>query len=93
VQLSGNSDQNTLRIYPNPTPGATQIEATYKAAGVSNIRVVGQNGQLLRQYKKSVQIGLNRIPLDISDLPKGLYIIQVSEPGQPEFRSIRLSKQ
>lgn len=67
IQITSNSI-NDIKIYPNPTDGLVQIQ------GVNNaiIRVMDNTGRMLKQ-----QVMTNET-LDISDLPKGNYILVIN---------------
>ncbi|MEN9524935.1 MAG: hypothetical protein RLZZ256_319 [Bacteroidota bacterium] len=80
------------RIYPNPTNGPFQLEAHFQTAGISEIRILNQNGQLLQQVRQPVVPGLNRISMNLSEWPVGFYFLQLAEPGKQTTRSIRVRK-
>ncbi len=64
------NDKARLLVYPNPTTGILNIE--YKEIkGVSLMDVTGRE-----IMKKAWHDGGNKIQLDISNLPRGLYIIK-----------------
>jgi hypothetical protein len=80
------------RIYPNPSNGPIQLEAHFRTAGIIEIRILNQNGQLLQQVRQPVVPGLNRISLNLSERPVGFYFLQFAEPGKQTSRSIRVRK-
>ncbi len=94
VQLATGGSLNTGRIFPNPTRGQVQLEATFQQAGTTEIRIVNQGGQTIRQQKQAVQTGLNRIQIDLTAFPAGTYLIQCSSIGpSADAKSFRISKQ
>lgn len=92
IQLGSTNTLSVDKIYPNPTSGQVQIETEFEVAGTTEIRVMSQSGQVLRQFRKPVQTGLNRIPANLNDLPSGFYIIQLSGPGKLPGKTFRISK-
>ncbi len=93
IQLSNGPERGADRIYPNPTNGHVQMETEFQQAGTTEIRVLSQSGQVLRQFRQPVQSGLNRIQMNLTDLPGGFYIIQLSDPGKMPSKTFRISKQ
>ena len=60
------------KLFPNPTNGKLNID--YKT--VKDIFLINQTGKILKEYKHESQI-------DLSDIPKGIYIIKViTEQGE-----------
>ncbi|MFM7672203.1 MAG: hypothetical protein ACKO6Q_06390 [Bacteroidota bacterium] len=53
---------------------------------------MGPGGQVLRQYRQAVQTGLNRIYTDLTELPNGFYIIQLSDPAKLTTKTFRVTK-
>ncbi len=67
----------SANIYPNPANTQVSIEATLKQAGDVQIVVMNNLGQaVIRQTEAATQV-LNAT-LNISNLPAGIYLIQVS---------------
>jgi hypothetical protein len=64
--------ENVISIFPNPTTGQLNITTNLQSYELS---IFNSTGQLIQKRK----IISNSILLDISDLPTGLYLIQVSE--------------
>jgi hypothetical protein len=92
VQLTTGTASNTGRIYPNPSQGLIQLEAEFHASGTTEIKILNQGGQILRQFRQPVQAGLNRIQLDLSAIPAGVYLIQCGGPSSSDIKSFRFSK-
>lgn len=92
IKLGSNGTVDLGRVYPNPTQGAAQLETEFKSDGTAEVRILNPTGQLLRQFRQPVQTGLNRLPIDLSNLPAGIYLIQCSGPNPSEIKSFRISK-
>lgn len=92
IQLNTNPNVNRDRVYPNPTRDALQIEADFQLAGATEIRVLTPGNQVVRQLHQPVQVGTNRIQLNLSDLPAGFYLVQWSDPARNTQKVFRISK-
>ncbi len=62
----GNQEVNKLSVYPNPTEGLV-----YLTSDVSTVQVMTTDGRFLKAYGNSRAV-------DLSGLPRGLYILQVT---------------
>lgn len=92
LQLAGNPTTQRDRIYPNPTRGTVHLEGDFTQAGTTEIRVLNQSNQVIRQVRQFVQTGLNRIQLNLSDLTPGFYLIQWTDPAHQTQKVYRISK-
>jgi len=68
-----------LRLYPNPSQGQVTMEWLGEFAGERlQVRIMNQTGQMLRLE----ELRTNKVrTFDFSDLPQGLYLIQVQGEG------------
>lgn len=92
IQLTSNPNTQRDRIYPNPTQGAVQLEGEFTNTGTTEIRILNQSNQLIKQLRQPVQTGLNRIQLNLSDLAPGFYLIQWTDPAHQTQKVYRVSK-
>ncbi len=69
--------QNPIKIYPTFTSNEVTLETGLYA--MDAISVYSSNGQLAQQLEGRE---LNQKTLDVTDLPKGVYFVQVSIGGQ-----------
>ncbi len=72
-------EANSLKLYPNPSDGRFVIQWNSKKDMLVNIEIFGVSGKLI--YKTKVQTGVGgvRTTIDISNQPKGTYILHVPE--------------
>lgn len=68
-----------LRIMPNPTPGVFNVELPEPPAGDLQLRVMSLTGQVLMQ--QAVQPGQRLQTMDATNLPSGMYLLQVLRAG------------
>jgi Zn-dependent metalloprotease len=76
VGLNETFDKSTIEIFPNPTEGLFVIKSNFD--GVGTIEIFDMVGKEILK-KLQFQKGTNNI--DISDLSKGVYLIQISSMG------------
>lgn len=72
-------DFNSVEVYPNPTDAWLNIVSEVP---VRQIQLISMEGKIVRKYKPVAQ-------LDISELPKGVYVLKVQlENGKTEIKKI-----
>ena len=64
-------------LYPNPATGTTTI--SYHCASGSEIKILvnDMRGKSLRTFPLKATAGDNKFPINVSDLSKGLYIVEI----------------
>lgn len=70
IQAAGN-------IYPNPASGHVNLDVTFAETGVSDIILLGSNGQVISVCGQAINSGENNLHFDISFLPAGIYYAKV----------------
>jgi hypothetical protein len=77
--ISGN-----LECTPNPTSGKFNIQYNHKSPAVtSRLRIIGLNGQLVKEQNVSLQMGLNTIEVDaLQNMPTGTYQVELHIGGE-----------
>lgn len=75
VDAVGESNSNTITVYPNPTKG----EVTLDGEGINHIRIVNIQGQTVYNAKAEGE----QVRIDLSNLAKGIYMLHIdTENGQ-----------
>lgn len=87
VSLTEESSVN-FSVYPNPTSGLTQIE--FNEGGEYTIEVLDLAGNLVRTSNEVVNSN-ETIKMDLSDLPKGVYLVNVA--GESTDKTVKLTVQ
>ena len=78
VETSGIS---LLVVYPNPFGKKVQVKVNSQVPEKITIRLVDNNGRVVKKQEASTQKGDNNITLDrIDDLPGGVYFLEVITP-------------
>ncbi len=69
----------SCRVFPNPTQGSFQIEATLKQPGKIGIQILNLNGQIIldEQYSSGLRFVKS---FNLSNQPAGVYQIRVQNP-------------
>mgnify|MGYP001102323844 CR=1 FL=1 len=67
-------DHEELKVYPNPATKEVKIQTTDHQ--LRNVKIFAMNGRLVRSYDNLDDDFVN---LNISDLSKGVYIMQINE--------------
>ncbi|MCF8464303.1 MAG: PKD domain-containing protein [Flavobacteriales bacterium] len=83
---------STLRVYPNPINGISQLEVSVLEAMDADIVLTNVMGQTLSLAKHSLMPGINRVSLATESalLSAGIYLIQVrSELGMKAVRLVK----
>ena len=81
--------QLNLQLHPNPANTTTQVHFELPQAGAVNLRLYTVSGQLLQEvnYPRLVP-GSQRIELDIQDLARGLYMVEVQTVAGRQGRKL-----
>ncbi|MGN6494643.1 MAG: T9SS type A sorting domain-containing protein [Agriterribacter sp.] len=75
--IAPNPAQTTITIRQNPQPGTT---------GIKEVKIFDVSGKL-RQQKK-INAGLNQVELNVSELPAGVYFVEISNEVRKEQKKI-----
>lgn len=87
--VSGKPVKSTATIFPNPARNITTLQYQLPQRTKLNIRLQDLNGNTIRQlYQGTADRGIHQITEDLSDLPKGMYIVTIL--GDDDVRTLRL---
>jgi hypothetical protein len=73
-------------VYPNPTSGELYLKTT---KNLSKVTIYNQTGALAKSI--AIKESSNEIKLDVSDLPKALYIFELDNDGDKTFKKVILN--
>jgi hypothetical protein len=76
-------------VYPNPSANYTTVVLTANTTEPVTVSLINMNGVLMRSYEYSA--GYGSFGIDVSNLPPGLYALQVQERGR-QAQSIQFLK-
>lgn len=82
----------TVNSFPNPTTGLTTIEINSHRPGEALFTVFDQRGSVALQLPMKLNSGSNERQVDLSSLPDGLYLYQLSAAGISRSSKIQISR-
>jgi hypothetical protein len=84
-----NGLNQVIRAFPNPSNGQVVVSISGTEAFEGSIQVVNGVGQILVNEPVAKQDGVVEIPMDLRNLPKGVYTIRLSgEQGESNLRVV-----
>jgi hypothetical protein len=84
-----NGLNQVVRAFPNPSNGQVVVSISGTEAFEGSIQVVNGVGQILVNEPVAKQDGVVEIPMDLRNLPKGVYTIRLSgEQGESNLRVV-----
>ena len=69
-------------IYPNPVTSTSNLNVSLNKATGLNITIVNQFGQKLSGKNYRLREGVNRLQLDVKNLPVGIYFVKIVPDDQ-----------
>ncbi len=72
-------DEATIRCYPNPVSDVLLLQRNNNSFHNTQIEILSITGVVIRQLSMSTWLSGTAIPIPVSDLAAGLYIIKVSD--------------
>lgn len=84
VNPNGISEANgvfSLGLYPNPTDGRSTLDVNSTVAGMATIEIYSITGALVQTSGRSIRVGANRLNLDLSSVPAGIYLVKANING------------
>ena len=66
-----------LSLYPNPAQQQMVLEYVHQAGGDIYLSIMDLQGRVLTEDDRSVQAGVNRISIQLDDIPQGIYLLEV----------------
>ncbi len=73
--LSNSSHMNKLKLYPNPTSGRITLQLNKNLTGIVKWELISITGQVVRKE----QVFSSKVEFQLSNIPKGVYIIKVTD--------------
>ncbi len=71
-------DDFSMELFPNPTDNFVNVRIVAKAAGPANLRLITLDGKMVKSEDINVTEGFNIMEMEVSDLPKGMYFVELS---------------
>ncbi len=80
-ETAPNTD-NGVSVYPNPTFGLSTIRFTSQTADPLSVTVTNIEGREVMTMNHPATIGAVEIPLDVTELSAGMYLVNIIQNGQ-----------
>jgi hypothetical protein len=74
-------NDESIKIYPNPVTSILNIENTNTSVTLSNVTITNETGNTFVPNSNSL-INSNLIQLDVSNLPSGIYFLDINRSGR-----------
>jgi hypothetical protein len=85
-----NPAATSIAVYPNPTPGQLTVKITNAISGNAIFNIFDTGGKLMKSETVSLASGNSNIPLNVSNLASGIYILTVtSESGVSSHKIVK----
>lgn len=84
VSSTGIEESNevfSLNFFPNPTEGLSTLNVNSTVAGFATIEVYSITGAIIQTESRSIRLGANRLSLDLSGVPAGIYLVKADING------------
>jgi hypothetical protein len=88
VAIKENTENNEIRIYPNPNSGVFSIEMNNKHKDIINIQVFDVMNRIIYQQREIIPEGRIEKQIDLNNNPSGLYNLIVTGSNNTFVRRI-----
>lgn len=78
ISIRRDDQRQNMTLYPNPANDVVNVSWTNEIEETAKVRITGLSGQLFADHNVLLKSGLNTLPLDLVDMPTGVYLITVS---------------
>lgn len=82
LAVSETSKADAISLYPNPTTGIFSVGFDGGASNKTDIQIFDMTGKIIKA--KNTQAGNDAITVDISNAPKGNYVLKIKSAGGKE---------
>ncbi|MCB0529504.1 MAG: T9SS type A sorting domain-containing protein [Saprospiraceae bacterium] len=79
-------------MYPNPATGEVTVEIPVEADSDVTLTVMDPSGKAAIQLHSAINKGNNRLNFDVSDLPNGVYFVQLRNGSLAHTRKLVVNK-
>ncbi|ULQ58443.1 T9SS type A sorting domain-containing protein [Flavihumibacter rivuli] len=84
--------QKVFNIYPNPARTEINISLSVDHPGSTEIRIIDMTGKQLLMQRNSTNSGLNRLRLNVSNIPPGIYLLQIANGETTTIKKLTIIK-
>ncbi|MCB0567406.1 MAG: M36 family metallopeptidase, partial [Phaeodactylibacter sp.] len=74
----GQDRQLAVKLFPNPARDVLNMMLELEAPAPISVKLIGMDGRHVRAYRVNANEGFRLLPLDVSGLASGFYVVKVS---------------
>ena len=78
----------TVEVFPNPSKGRFILQADQPWPNQVEIRVFNPYGQMIRDWTTQPEKASNRIPVELTDLDRGMYLLEIRSEGRKWVKKV-----
>jgi PKD repeat protein len=82
TSISDILDLASMRLFPNPTQGQTNLELDLRAASPLELTISDLSGKRISLQQIEAPAGRQRIELNTEQIPQGIYFLNISADGE-----------
>ena len=71
-----------ISLYPNPVADMANVAFRSTESGMIAVEIYSMEGRLIRSISENVTVGSNVISINVSELPKGNYIVRTDKDSK-----------
>jgi extracellular elastinolytic metalloproteinase len=90
--VSSTSDEvlagKAMEVFPNPTFDFINVSFDLQQNGQVSLQLFSADGRLLKQQTQTLGAGTQLIPMSLTDLPKGIYLLRLNSDGKNAVEKI-----
>lgn len=83
-----NVHSSEISVYPNPAQHSTNVSFYCDAAGNAKISLCDVDGRIVKKTNLLATAGTNNVTISVSDVPRGVYFIKVTDDQCSEVRKL-----
>jgi hypothetical protein len=84
--------QNTVSVFPNPVRNSFNLKLSAGKQEAAIITISDFNGKTVMSKTIPVKVGENNIPVNVSNLSPGMYMVKLSRAGNVQSVKILISR-
>ncbi len=92
VKNIDNSNITNFVVSPNPVRDQVMITMNLKESANYNLAIIDLLGRAIKQENKKLALGEQNIPMNLNDLPEGVYFIRMSNASSSITKRIVLQR-
>ena len=77
ARFASSDEISQFDLYPNPTTGSVKVQFDLNSEASVSIQLRDMSGRLVERQSASGSQGFNQLEMELSDLPMGVYVLQL----------------